>query len=193
MNRRSALFLFVIIAYPLYSQQGITSYQSFVIDNKEVFWTQVYHHQEETEVVSKRLFEHLKLKPWITNISRDSDDIVADLINYRPDYKRYGGKFMNTSTIIRTGKWAGKMRINFKEGKYRVILYGLSYEATQAATGSGKVTIEQHDIHGTLSEWALENYRHAFKKNRLKNLDMLHFSFKDSFTLNFNQVIDSDW
>lgn len=191
--RSSCLFLLLFIVQQATAQPGIVKYQSFAIDNKEVVWAQVYHFEEPVATQSARLFEHLKRKVWITDIHYEGADIIADLVQYRPDYKRYGGKFMNTSMIIRTGKWAGKVRISFKEGKYRVILYGLTYEAKQSATGSGKATIEQHDVSGTLNEFVLNDLRNGFRKNRLKNLDILHFSFKDSFTLTVDQVISSDW
>lgn len=184
---------FLFFTHQVFCQHGIVNYQSFVIDNKEVVWAQVYHHEETTEALTKKLFDHLKRKMWITNIGYEGSDIVAELINYRADYQRYGGKFINTSTVLRTGRWTGRVRISFKEEKYRVALYGLNYEATQAASGSGRVTIEQHEIMGTLGEWALNKYRSGFKKKRLTNLDMLHFSFKDSFTLTLDQVIDDDW
>ncbi len=174
-------------------QEGIVNYQSFVIENGDVLWAQVYHHQKSTEEVRQRLFNHLKRKVWIKQIKIEGEDIVAELANYRPDYKRYGGKFMNTSNVIRTGRWSSSVRINFKEEKYRVILFGIEYQALQSSTGSGKATIEEHPIDGSLSEFALNDYRTSFRKTRLMNLDILHLSFKDSFTLTENQLIDSDW
>jgi hypothetical protein len=175
------------------AQEMLTSYQSFFIDNVDVVWAQVYHHEKSIDEVRKKLFNHLQRKVWIKNIKLEGENIVAELVNYRPDYKRYGGKFMNTSNIIRTGRWTGRLTISFKDEKYRVVLYGVEYAAMQSASGSGKATIEQHPISGTLTEFALNNYRTAFRKNRLMNLDILHLSFKDSFTLTENQLIDSDW
>lgn len=177
----------------LFAEQQVPNYLSFNIHNKEVVWVQVYHDDESSRQLSDKLFSHLKSKVWIKDLVYEGEDIVGELTNYRPDYKRYGGKFRNTSTIIRTGKWDGKLRISFKDGKYRVILEGLHYEAQQAATGSGKATIEQHEISGMLTQWALNDYRDSFRKNRLSNLDILHMSFNDSFTLVADQLIDSDW
>lgn len=185
-------FLFLVRTNSL-AQNEIKNYQSFLIDNKEAIWIQVYHQENDTANLSKRVFFHLRKKVWITNLEYDGTDIVGELINYRPDYKRYGGKFMRTSNVIRTGKWKGKVRINFKEGKYRVILYGLEYDAQQATTGSGKATIEQHPISGTLTEFVLNDLRTSFRKKSVKNLDILNFSFKDSFTIVVDQLIDSDW
>lgn len=190
--RRLTCIFFLIINF-VYGQNEIVTYQSFAIDNKEVAWAQVYHNDEKADTLSLKIFTHLKRKVWIKDIQYEGNDIVATLVNYRPDYKRYGGKYMNTSTIVRTGIWDGKVRISFKDAKYRVILYGLHYNAKQSATTSGKASIEQHEVSGTLSEFVLNDYRTSFKKSRLKNLDILHASFKDSFTLTTDQIINSDW
>lgn len=190
MKFSSIFFLF--LSSVVFAQTPV-AYRSFHIENKEVVWVQVYHEEPVIEKLPERLFNHLKNKVWIKDIGFEGTDIVCELIDYRPDYKRYGGKFTNTSSIIRTGKFAGKVRINFKEGKYRVILEGITYTALQSSTGSGKATIEQHEISGTLSDFALNNYRTHFKKRNHLNLDILHSSFKDSFTIKVNQVIDEDW
>jgi hypothetical protein len=173
--------------------QSVVAYRSFHIEHKEIVWVQVYHEEPIIEDLPQRLFNHLKNKVWIKDVKFEGTDIVAELTDYRPDYKRYGGKFTNTSSVIRTGKFEGKIRINFKDGKYRVILDGVTYTALQSSTGSGKATIEQHEVSGTLSTFALNNYRTAFKKRSHLNLDILHSSFKDSFTIKVNQVIDEDW
>jgi hypothetical protein len=174
-------------------QEWIDNYQSFVIDHKEVSWIQVFHVDDTVSNLPQQLFEHLSHKSWITALKFEGEDLMGELIEYKPDYKRYGGKYMNTSEVTRTGRWKGKVRISFKSGKYRVMLYGLNYTAKQSATGSGKATIEQHQVNGTIEEWTLNNFRTAFRKNRMKDLDILHFSYKDSFTLKFNQLIDKDW
>ncbi len=188
-------FISVILLFVAHvvSAQVPVAYRSFHIEHKDVVWVQVYHEEPVVENLPERLFTHLKNKVWIKDIHFEGTDIVAELTEYRPDYKRYGGKFTNTSSIVRTGRFFGKVRINFKEGKYRVILQGITYKALQASTGSGKATIEQHEVSGTLEDFALNNYRTHFKKRNAVNLDILHSSFKDSFTIKVNQVIDEDW
>jgi hypothetical protein len=115
-------------------------------------------------------------------------------VNYHPDYKRYGGKFSNTSITIRTGRWAGKIRIGFKDGRYRVIVYNLTYEALRSTSGPGKGTINTHPVTGTFSELVLNNMRTSFKKNHLRDLDILHYNLKDSFVPVVEPVISSiDW
>ena len=78
---------------------------------------QVYHHDDSVEQLAERVFQHFSRKVWIRDLRYDGEDILADLIDYRPDYKRYGGKYMNTSAAVRNGKWDGKVRISFREGK----------------------------------------------------------------------------
>lgn len=193
MKKLSTLFLFVTVWVSSIAQNEIKNYQAFQVDNKEAIWVEVYHREDEPKDLPEKVFSLLEKKSWLQNLKFEDGDLVGELIDYRPDYKRYGGKFMNTSNIIRTGKWKGKLRINFKEGKYRVILYGLQYEALQSSSGSGKATIEQHPVSGSLTEFSMNDLRTSFKKKGLKNLDILHFSFKDSFTIVVNQLIDSDW
>jgi len=186
-------FLCSIFLNP-FSQQEITAYRSFTIDNREVVWSQIYHEDTlSASDLSVRLFNDLKRKTWLINLQYEGTDIVADIHRMRIAYKKYGGKFRNTSTILRTGLWYGKLRISFRDGKYRVIVYGLNYIAQQPATGSGKVTMEAHEISGTLSEWVLNNYNTSFRKSRFTNLDIIHTSLNDNFTLHENQLIDSDW
>ncbi len=187
------LMLMLFIGHTAAGQRAITTYQGFVIANREVAWVRVFHHSDPGPLLSEKLFNHLKRKVWIENLHYEGKDIVGNLVNYRPDYRRYGGKFRNTSTIIRTGKWDSRLRISVQDGKYRVILEGLHYEALQARTGSGKATIEKHSISGMLTQWALNDYRISFRKKRFTNLDILHMSFSDSFTLVVDQLIDSDW
>ena len=133
---RLLILVLLIIASSAIAQNPV-AYRSFHIENKEVVWVQVYHEEPVIENLPQRLFDHLKNKRWIKDLQFEGTDIVAELKDYRPDYKRYGGKFTNTSSVVRTGKFAGKVRVNFKEGKYRVILEGITYSALQSATGSG--------------------------------------------------------
>jgi hypothetical protein len=190
-------YLALLISFQPFGQTGqptIPNYQSFGIHNKEAVWAQVYHFDASAEETSAKLFEQLKHKAWINNIQYDETDIVADLVNFHPDYKRYGGKFSNTSMIIRTGRWAAKIRIGFKEGKYRVVVFNITYEALQSSTGPGKGTIETHPVTGTLGKLVLNDQRSSFKKNHLRNLDILHYNLKDSFVPAPEPVMSSvDW
>ena len=168
-------------------------YQSFGIDNREVIWSHVYEDENSASDLSSRVLDYLKKHPWIRNVRYDGADIVADIDNYKVDYKRYGAKFLNTSNVIRTGRWFGKLRVMFKDGKYRVIVYGLHYIARQPARTAGKVSLEAHDISGTLSEFALDNLRMSFKKARFKNLDIIHMNLKDLFTFSHKPLTDHEW
>jgi len=177
----------------LHGQEKDPTYSAFEIDNKEVIWVQVYHTQQPADVLSRQIHDFLKRKAWIADIQYDGPEIVADIGNLRVDYKRYGGKYMNTSNLVRTGRWSGKARISFKDGKYRVIVYGLEYDARQPAMHAGKMSNQPHMIHGTWTDWVLNNYRSHFKKSRHLNMDIMHFHLKDSFTLTETQLIDNAW
>lgn len=187
--------LFIPVLFSSFSrgQEKHATYSYFSIDNKEVIWVQVYHVLHPADVLTKHVHDFLELKPWIKNIQYDGPEIVADIQNLRVDYKRYGGKYMNTSNLIRTGRWSGKARIGFKDGKYRVVVYGLEYDARQPGMHAGKMSNQPHIIHGTWTDWVLNNYRSNFKRSRYLNMDIMHFHLKDSFTVTNTELIDNEW
>lgn len=187
------IFSAILVSTAGYSQDKNPTYSAFAIDNKEAIWVQVFHAQQPADILSKQVHDFLKHKAWIRDIHFDGDDIIADIRNLRVDYKRYGGKYMNTSNLIRTARWSGKTRISFKDGKYRVVVYGLEYDARQPAMHAGKMNNQSHMIHGSWTHWVLNHYRTQFKKSRHLNMDMMHFHLKDSFTLTETQFIDNAW
>jgi hypothetical protein len=186
------IFFQLFIGSYLYSQDNAT-YSAFTINHKEVMWVQVYHAQQSTEELTDHVFDFLKRKAWIKNIHLDGPEIVADILNFRVDYKRYGGKYMNTSNLIRTARWSGKTRVSFKDGKYRVIVYGIEYDARQPAMHAGKMSNQPHAVHGTWTDWVLNRFRTQFKRSRHINMDIMHFNLKDGFTLKETDFIDGDW
>lgn len=177
----------------LHAQENKPTYSAFAIDHKEVVWIQVFHAKQSEEVLTDLVYDFLKRKAWIKNIHFDGHELVADIENFRVDYKRYGGKYMNTSNLIRTARWSAKMRVSFKDGKYRVVVYGIEYDARQPAMHAGKMSNQPHKIHGTFTSWVLNSYRTHFKKSRHTNLDIMHFNLKDGFTLKETDLIDEDW
>lgn len=188
------IFFWVLLFYFNTSgQEDKQTYSSFAIDNKEVIWVQVYHAQQPADVLAEHVLDFLKRQAWIKNAHFDGTEMVADISNFRVDYKKYGGKYMNTSNIIRTARWSGKTRITFKDGKYRVIVYGLEYDGRQPAMHAGKMSNQPHQIHGTWTDWVLNKYRTHFRKIRHSNMDIMHFNLKDGFTLKETELIDEDW
>ena len=177
----------------LFAQEKDATYSAFAIDHKEVIWVQVFHAPQSSEALADHVFDLLKRKSWIKNIHFDGQELVADIQNFRVDYKRYGGKYLNTSNLIRTARWSAKTRISFKDGKYRVIVYGIEYDARQPGMHAGKMNNQPHQIHGTFTDWVLNNYRTHFKKSRHNNMDIMHFNLKEGFTLKETELIDEDW
>lgn len=187
------LFIATFICHTVSGQAEKITYSAFSIDNKEVIWVQVYHAPQNSDSLTAQLFEFLKRKAWIKDLHFDGSELVADIRNFKVDYKRYGGRYMNTSNLIRTGRWSGKTRISFKDGKYRVIVYALEYDARQPAMHAGKMSNQPHMIHGSWTDWVLNRYRSQFRKSRHVNMDIMHFNLKDGFTLTETELIDTDW
>lgn len=191
--RSGLLFIALLFAVSVEGQEKNSTYSAFAIDNKEVIWVQAYHAQQPAGILHKGVHDFLKHKAWVKNLRIDGSEIVIDLENFRVDYKRYGGRYLNTSNLIRTARWSGKARISFKEHKYRVIVYGLEYDARQPAMHAGKMSNQPHMIHGSFTDWVLNRYRSHFRKSRHINMDILHAHLKESFTLTETDFVDDDW
>jgi|GEM_PF-5994433 len=184
----------LIVSLLILSSYGsIEKYRAFHIENKEVVWVEIYHEEKSESELSLQLQSQLKRKSWIRNMHMEGNDVVADIEDLVFDYKKYGGKFTNTSTILRTGRWDGKIRVSFKKDKYRIIIESMQYTAVSPASGSGKASMEKHEISGTLTSWVLNDYRTSFRKGKLENLDIMHFFLHESFQYEPNQLMDSDW
>lgn len=191
--RSRLLFIALLFTVRVLGQDKNATYSAFAIDNKEVIWVQVYHAPQAARVLRQHVHDLLKHKAWVKNLRADGSGFIVDLENLRVDYKRYGGRYMNTSNLIRTARWSGKARISFKEGKYRVIVYGLEYDARQPAMNAGKMSNQSHMIHGSFTDWVLNKYRSHFRKSRHINMDIMHAHLKDSFTLTETELVDEDW
>ncbi|HEX8041036.1 MAG TPA: hypothetical protein VF490_17910 [Chryseosolibacter sp.] len=191
---KSALVFVVLLgSASIYGQEKKPAYSAFILDNKEVIWVQVYETAQPSAEQKEQLIDLLKQKAWIDNLSEDGSDLIADVKNFRVDYKRYGGKYMNTSNLIRSARWSGKVQISFKDERYRVVVYGLEYEARVPVMASGKMSNESRMVHGSWTDWVLNNYRTHFRKSRFINMDIMHFNLKDSFTVTDTRVIDDEW
>lgn len=189
----SLIFIAILSSACLRAQEKKPTYSAFAIDSKEVIWVQVYHTQLPGDSLSDHLYKFLKRKAWIEGLRYEGDELVGDIRNFRTDYKRYGAKYMNTSNLIRTARWSARTRISFKDGKYRVVVYGIEYDARQPAMHAGKMNNQPHMIHGTWTDWVLNPYRSHFRKKRHNNMDIMHFNLKDNFTLKETELIDEEW
>jgi hypothetical protein len=169
------------------------TYRSFSIENNEVVWVQVFTHDSIHHFKPEAVLEFVKGHPWLANARVDDDEIVADLHDFRVDFKKYNARFIKTSTLIRTGRWDGKVRISFRDGKYRVKVYGLHYVALEPERTAGKLSFEAHQISGTLSQCALHDHRRSFKKSTFFNLDLLHMGLREIFTLNTFESNEENW
>lgn len=192
MKRISFYILILCLAHTVNGQHTNT-YSGFTIVGKEVVWSQVYHVDGPADSLSGVVWRMLKDKGWIRNLHREDADLVGDIERMRVDYKRYGGRYLNTSQLIRTGRWTGKVRISFRDDKYRVVVSHLAYDARQPAMHAAKMSTEAHPIHGTWDEWVLNKYRTHFRSSRRPNMDIMNAYLKDGFTLSPNTLIDEDW
>jgi hypothetical protein len=167
---------------------SVNKYFNFVIENNDSVWKYIYHKNGDNKSKMKR---QLMANPYIKNIRETEAGLVADIENWQIDYKKEGGSHMSTSMAVTGGKWNGRVLIDFRDGKYRVSVSGLNFDAGSVGVYGGGITINQ-DIFDNWADWTLNKPRTDFKRNQNKNMKLMDSALRTMFTITNPQQTD-DW
>lgn len=176
-------------------QPARATYSYFEIENREVIWSFIYSKNNKTaNELRESMIDLLKQKIWISKIEPEQEDLIVTIENYVVEYKKLGGSYMRTPLVIRSGRWSAKAKISFKEGRYRVMLFGLNYLAQQTTVQHGRIRPVDTELSGTWSDFVLTESRMQFRKSKFKALHLMHESLKDNFMLPDTPTKkDEDW
>jgi hypothetical protein len=130
------------------------------------------------------ILDLLKTDGKISEIEFKEDLILGKISRISPDFKGFGIGEMSTPMYIARSWVEGKFAIEFKEGRYRVILRDLllAQKYSDPLTQMGEVS--------TLDSFAVSKM--DFKKGFLKSpSQILDFTFSKEFS--FQAIQDDDW
>jgi hypothetical protein len=177
---KNILYLLVLIPCALLAQT--TEYGAFKIVNTEITYQKVF---TQDSVTTEKLAKFLKTVPNVSNVDVKGDVIQADLTDFTVDFKKFGFAQVATPPIIQTGKYNGKIRVEGKPGKYRVIINGMQLKGD---TGYKKITSPE-----SLTNYACVNSGTAISRDWCKpnTLGLLEQALTDRFT--FLEKPDSEW
>lgn len=134
---KNILVVFVMcIPWLVFAQA--TEYGNFKLVEQEIIYQKVYV-QDSITVAS--LADYFKTIPGISNMEVTGDELRADLTDMPVDYKKFQYSQMNTPSIIQTGKYSGKIRIEAKENRYRVTVSALQLTGD---IGYKKITVKDN-------------------------------------------------
>jgi hypothetical protein len=177
---KNVLYLLVLIPCALFAQTA--EYGSFKILNTEIIYQKVF---TQDSVTNEKLTAFLKTVPNVSNVNLSGDVITADLTDLTVDYKKFQFTQVATPPIIQTGKFSGKIRVEGKPGKYRVIVTGMQLRGD---TGYKKIVNNEN-----LTNYATVNSGTLLSRDWCKpnTLGLLDKALTDRFT--FLDKPDSDW
>jgi hypothetical protein len=178
------LFIQFFVSSCFGQQVTRSTYSYFEIENREAVWVYIFPENNKTEEeIRENMIDHLKHKTWVKKLEKDNGDLMVDIENYLVEYKKHGGSYTRTPMVIRSGRWSAKVRISFKDDKYRVMVFGLNYFARQTTVHHGRIKPVDTELSGTWSDFVLTESRTQFRKSKFKALHLMNASLKDNFTL----------
>jgi hypothetical protein len=178
---KNFLFLLILIPCAIFAQ-STTEYGSFKIQNTEIIYQKVF---VQDSITSENLAKFLKSLPVVSNVEIVGDGVQADLTDFTVDFKKFQFAQVATPTLIQTGKYSGKVKIDGKAGKYRVTIKSMQVKGD---AGYKKITSPDN-----LSNYATVNSGTTLNKDWLKpnTLGLLDKALTDLFT--FKEVDGADW
>jgi hypothetical protein len=114
---KNLLFLLVLIPCAIFAQS--TEYGNFKIIDSEIVYQKVF---AQDSVSTAKLVDFLKSVPNVSNVQVFGEVIQADLVDFTVDYKKFQFTQNATPTLIQTGRYSGKIKVDGKAGKYRVTM-----------------------------------------------------------------------
>jgi hypothetical protein len=178
---KNFLFLLVLIPCAIFAQTT-TEYGNFKIQNTEIIYQKVFI---QDSITNERLAKFLKSLPVASNVEITGDAVQADITDFVVDYKKFQFAQVAVPTLIQTGKYSGKVRLEGKSGKYRVTLRPIQVKGD---AGYKKITTPDN-----LTNYATVNSGTVLNKDWLKpnTLGLLDKAFTDLFT--FKEVDSKEW
>ncbi len=124
-------------------EEFVFPYKYLKLSEGEVLWEKIFIADSLNPAeVEKMLFNYLPTISGIKNVAKLGDVIVFDISNFKVDYKKYGGKPINTVMFLNHPLDA-KGFVSIKEGKYRITIKNIIFSTYTPQTGFSKITLEE--------------------------------------------------
>jgi len=178
---KNLLYLLVLVPCALLAQS--TEYGNFRIVNTEIVYQKVFI---QDSVTTAKLAEFFKTVPNVSNVEIVGDAVQADLTDFTVDFKKFKFAQVATPTLIQTGKYSGKLKVDGKAGKYRVTLTAMQVKGD---AGYKKITTPDN-----LRNYATVDSGTTLNKDWCKpnTLGLLDLALTDRFTF-LEKPDGSDW
>ena len=203
MNRyfffSSILLTLLICTIPGYSQENIHEEGNFRFDKDErlVSWIKIFEPSESIDI--NALKDYFFDDQILEIISEDSSSFVGKFIPKPIDIQKYGYKRMKTPMFLLDVEQIFNAQIEFKEGRYRVILSDMGYidngvlsDLTSRALVGQTSTTAKGNFVTYDGEFSFNN-KNEVRSGFVKSLEILEAFYTDVFEYKVKPKISSDW
>ena len=185
------IFIFSFLACAASAQQDISRYEDFELNESELYWRFIYTYSGSADSLRKAVSQLLRNKTFTQNVIRTETGYTGELSHYRVNCKRYGRKYTNTLRMYWEGNWKGKFKVEVKEGRYRVTIYGLYYEIN---TPPDYKHTPQGPMKGKYIDVLCGKDYTCFRKSELGHMPLMNIALKDEFDIkNLKAASADDW
>lgn len=166
---------FPFICMVSYAQDTTNNFQ---IVQGEIIWEKIYN----TKLSFAEVSEHLKVSGLLDKIEIRENKVYGELKGLDADFKGAGFSEMTTPMYIARSRFTGFLTLEYKEGRYRVVLRKIVLIQKNSDSLSNQGEITSLESYGLNSKGQIANF---FKKTPGFILDHT-FSKKFDFNLSTN-------
>lgn len=169
------LCLLILSSLSIYSQKQINNFE--IEDGTNIVYKRVFEMKENSKEEIVSFFQSLSN----VQISDVSDELIGEIEDMNINYKKYGGKYMNT-LILLNQKMNSKIKVQFKDDKYRIILRDIKFYDDVSLNSLS--TLKESDNITHFSDFMVKKKKGEFRTSKilLKGLEYMDLYFNDFFT-----------
>ena len=172
----------LILLFTIISSFAFGQVENFSIENKKLFWEKIYESAETKESIEAKLKQSGNFYD-IENIDGSLTMKFKDIV---PKYREVGQSVGYASMYISSGLFFGSATVEFKDGRYRVILSNIKdkYTLYSMSLNDAESTINIEEVAITRSG----DFKSGFAKRDAK---VLNYTFNEMFDVSkFKQKTD---
>ena len=180
---KKLLLLIAFFSLTLFSQ----TQHSFTYENNQLEWIKVF----KSSLSITEIEQIIKSKGMFKKLNVEDNLVKGEIENIKCDFETLGKSSWTTSFYIQNTNMNFSFYINFKDGRYRVIVNDIKLKTIDELS-TGDLTIASSNAIEPLSDYAIRKGK--FRKGFLKSdVEIYEFTLTNLFNFNNHNKKTEDW
>lgn len=185
--KKLLLPILLLVSINLQAQDWLLN---FALEKEEMEFENVFH-PEDTTNMKARAINQLRSITGVTRIEEDNTGVTAEINGMRIDYKKYGCP-KSIVPLAMHGSMTGRLNVQFKEGKYRLVIQNMYF--------TSDIEMSLYGVSSNGGAIAMEEIFTRKKRTEIKRgkdhqrvLGSMNLYFTDMLTLKKEASASEDW